>query len=99
MEEPRAANPPAAPLVPVVANVTASPVIDAATIRSLLVEQVTGRVRWRESVGAMEGIGVDRFVELGGQVLSTMVKRSANGAVEPVSVISMDDIAALLTAL
>src|SRR3546814_3600986 len=65
---------------------------DAATIRSLLVEQVTGRVRWRESVGAMEGIGVDRFVELGGKVLSPMVKRSASGEVETVSVISMDDI-------
>src|SRR3546814_2161591 len=95
MAEALAANPPAAPLVPVVANVTASPVSDAATIRSLLVEQVTGRVRWRESVGAMEGIGVDRFVELGGKVLSPMVKRSASGEVETVSVISMDDIEAL----
>jgi [acyl-carrier-protein] S-malonyltransferase len=99
MAEALAANPPAAPLVPVVANVTASPVSDAATIRSLLVEQVTGRVRWRESVGAMEGIGVDRFVELGGKVLSPMVKRSASGEVETVSVISMDDIETLLKAL
>src|SRR3546814_14398635 len=50
MAEALAANPPAAPLVPVVANVTASPVSDAATIRSLLVEQVTARVRWRENI-------------------------------------------------
>lgn len=90
------ATPPAAPLVPVVANVTAAPVSDADAIRSLLVEQVTGRVRWRESVGAMEGIGVTQFVEFGGKVLGPMVKRSASGEVETVSVMSMDDIEALL---
>ena len=99
MAEALGANPPAAPLVPVVANVTASPVSDADTIRDLLVQQVTGRVRWRESVGAMEDIGVDRFVELGGKVLSPMVKRSAAGEVETVSLLSMDDIEALLKAL
>lgn len=99
MAEALAANPPAAPLVPVVANVTASPVSDADTIRDLLVQQVTGRVRWRESVGAMEDIGVVRFVEFGGKILSPMVKRSASGEVETVSVISMDDIEALLTTL
>ncbi|UNK80873.1 ACP S-malonyltransferase [Sphingopyxis granuli] len=98
MAEALGANPPAAPLVPVVANVTAAPVSDADTIRDLLVEQVTGRVRWRESVRAMEDIGVDRFVEIGGKVLSPMVKRSAGGEVETVSVISMDDIEALLKA-
>lgn len=90
------ANPPAAPLVPVVANVTASPVSDANAIRDLLVAQVTGRVRWRESVGAMEDIGVTQFVEFGGKVLGPMVKRSASGEVETVSVMSMDDIEALL---
>jgi [acyl-carrier-protein] S-malonyltransferase len=93
------ANPPAAPLVPVIANVTASPVSDADTISNLLVEQVTGRVRWRESVGAMEAIGVTQFVEFGGKVLGPMVKRSASGDVETVSVISMDDIEALLKTL
>ena len=93
------ANPPAAPLVPVIANVTASPVSDADTISNLLVEQVTGRVRWRESVGAMEEIGVTQFVEFGGKVLGPMVKRSASGDVETVSVISMDDIEALLKTL
>ncbi len=99
MAEALGANPPAAPLVPVVANVTASPVSDADTIRDLLVQQVTGRVRWRESVGAMEGIGVTNFVEFGGKVLGPMVKRSASGEVEIVSVISMDDIEALLKTL
>ena len=98
MAEALGTNPPAAPLVPVVANVTASPVSDPDTIRDLLVSQVTGRVRWRESVRAMEDIGVDRFVEIGGKVLSPMVKRSAGGEVETVSVISMDDIEALLKA-
>jgi len=99
MAEALGANPPAAPLVPVIANVTASPVSDADTIRDLLIAQVTGRVRWRESVGAMEAIGVGQFVELGGKVLSPMVKRSASGDVETLSVISMDDIEALLKAL
>ena len=99
MAEALGANPPAAPLVPVVANVTAGPVSDADMIRDLLVQQVTGRVRWRESVGAMEEIGVGQFVEFGGKVLSPMVKRSASGDVETVSLISMDDIEALLKAL
>ncbi|MBU7590194.1 MAG: ACP S-malonyltransferase [Sphingopyxis terrae] len=99
MAEALGANPPTAPLVPVIANVTASPVSDADTISNLLVEQVTGRVRWRESVGAMEAIGVTQFVEFGGKVLGPMVKRSASGDVETVSVISMDDIEALLKTL
>ena len=99
MAEALGANPPAGPLVPVVANVTASPVSDADSIRDLLVSQVTGRVRWRESVGAMEDIGVGQFVEFGGKVLGPMVKRSASGEVEVTSVISMDDIEALLKAL
>jgi len=99
MAEALAAAAPAAPLVPVVANVTASPVSDADTIRDLLVQQVTGRVRWRESVGAMENIGVHQFVEFGGKVLGPMVKRSASGEVEVTSVISMDDVEALLKTL
>jgi [acyl-carrier-protein] S-malonyltransferase len=87
-----------APLVPVYANVTAAPVADPDTIRSLLVEQVTGMVRWRESVLAMAEAGVSDFVELGGKVLGPMVKRIAPDAA-PVSVISMDDIEALLKTL
>jgi [acyl-carrier-protein] S-malonyltransferase len=92
-------NAPSAPIVPVIANVTAAPVSDAETIRNLLVQQVTGRVRWRESVRAMEEIGVTHFVELGGKVLTPMVKRSANGEVETASIITMDDIEALLKSL
>jgi [acyl-carrier-protein] S-malonyltransferase len=88
-----------APLVPVVANVRAAPVSDADTIRTLLVEQVTGRVRWRESVIAMEAAGVSHFVEFGGKVLGPMVKRSATGEVEALSIISMDDIEALIATL
>ncbi len=88
-----------APLVPVVANVRAAPVADADTIRALLVEQVTGRVRWRESVIAMEAAGVSHFVEFGGKVLGPMVKRSAVGEVEALSIISMDDIEALIATL
>lgn len=99
MAEALGANPPGAPLVAVVANVTASPVGDADTIRDLLVQQVTGRVRWRESVIAMEDIGVTHFVEFGGKVLAPMVKRSATGEVETSSVISMDDVEALLKSL
>jgi [acyl-carrier-protein] S-malonyltransferase len=92
-------NAPRAPIVPVIANVTASPVSDADDIRNLLVQQVTGRVRWRESVRAMEEIGVQHFVEIGGKVLTPMVKRSATGEVETASIITMDDIEALLKSL
>lgn len=66
----------AEPLAPLVSNVTASAVRDPAEIRRLLIEQVTGRVRWRESVLYMKGQGVDTLVELGsGRVLSGLVKR------------------------
>ena len=82
------------PLVAVFANVTAQPVSDVDTIRKLLVEQVTGMVRWRESVINMADTGVERFVEFGGKVLSPMVKRIVPD-VDASSVISMDDIEAL----
>ncbi len=65
----------AAPTVPVIANVTAAAVTDPDTIRSLLVEQVCGTVRWRESVLAMAELGVTGFVELGGKVLGPMIRR------------------------
>jgi [acyl-carrier-protein] S-malonyltransferase len=87
-----------APLVPVFANVTASAVSDPDTIRALLVEQVTGMVRWRESVLAMTDAGVERYVEFGGKVLSPMVKRISPD-VEAISVITMDDIEALVKSL
>ena len=85
-----------APLVPLFANVTAAPVSDPATISAQLVEQVTGRVRWRESAIAMADAGVTHFVEFGGKVLSPMVKRSAGEDIATSSIISMDDIEALL---
>ena len=72
-----------APFAPaLVANVTARPVQEPATARTLLVEQVTGRVRWRESIEWMAGEGgVARFVEVGaGKQLSGMVKRNAPDA-------------------
>jgi [acyl-carrier-protein] S-malonyltransferase len=78
------------PLVPIFANVTAAPVADPDEIKRLLVEQVTGTVRWRESVLAMQDAGVHHFVELGGKVLAPMIKRIAPDA-EAVSVVSMDD--------
>ncbi|PWC32535.1 ACP S-malonyltransferase [Azospirillum sp. TSO35-2] len=65
-----------APVVPVVANVTASAVSDPNTIRRLLVEQVTGMVRWRECVLFMKEQGVERLVEVGsGKVLAGLTKR------------------------
>ena len=71
----------AAPKVPLIANVSASPLTDPAAIRESLVKQVTGTVRWRESVAYMAGQGVTRFVELGaGKVLAGLVKRIAEGA-------------------
>ena len=70
------------PVVPLVANVLASAITDPEEIRRRLVEQVTGTVRWRESVTFMAGQGVKLFVEIGaGKVLSGLVKRIADGAV------------------
>ncbi|MFN3292114.1 MAG: ACP S-malonyltransferase [Gemmobacter sp.] len=70
-----------APRVPLVANVRAEAVTDPETIRALLVEQVTGSVRWRESVGWMAARGVTEFWEIGaGKALSGMVKRIARDA-------------------
>ena len=69
------------PVVPLVANVMAAPVTDPAEIVRRLVEQVTGTVRWRESVAYMAGQGVTAFYEVGaGKVLSGLVKRIADGA-------------------
>lgn len=87
-----------APVVPVYANVTASPVADPDAIRKLLVEQVTGRVRWRESVAAMFEAGVTDYVECGGKVLGPMIKRIAPDA-NTSAVITMDDIESVLKGL
>lgn len=70
-----------APKVPLVANVLASAITDPADIRKRLVEQVTGSVRWAESMAYLGGQGVTRFVEIGaGKVLSGLVKRIVDGA-------------------
>ena len=87
-----------APVVPVFANVTAAAVAEPDTIRGLLVEQVTGRVRWRESVLAMAAAGVEEFVEFGGKVLGPMGKRTIKDATQT-SVVTMDDIEALVAKL
>jgi [acyl-carrier-protein] S-malonyltransferase len=67
-----------APLAPVVANVTAAPESNPDRLRQLLVEQVTGQVRWRESVAQMAARGVTRLIEVGaGKVLTGLGKRIA----------------------
>ena len=83
-----------APAVPLYANVTAQAERDPAAIQRLLVDQVTGMVRWRESVTNMGQAGVDEFVELGGKVLGPMVKRTAPEA-KVTSVMTIEDVEAL----
>lgn len=87
-----------APLLPVYANVLAAPIAEPDEIKRRLVEQVTGRVRWRESVAAMWDAGVTEFVEIGGKVLTPMIKRIAPDATVR-SIVTMDDIEAALGAL
>ena len=91
--------PPGALRLPVFANVTAAAVSDPVEVQRLLVEQVTGRVRWRESAIAMHGAGVESFVELGGKVLGPMITRSAGPDVAVTSVVTMADIEDLAKAL
>ncbi|HKU91823.1 MAG TPA: ACP S-malonyltransferase [Sphingomicrobium sp.] len=82
------------PAVPLYANVTAQPETNPDTIRNQLVEQVTGMVRWRESVVNLFDGGVHEFVELGGKVLGPMVKRIAPDA-RVTSVVTIEDIEGL----
>lgn len=82
---------PSAFTVPIFANVTAARVTDPAAEQTLLVQQVTGRVRWRESVLAMREAGIEHFVELGGKVLGPMVGRIAPDAATT-SLVTMDDL-------
>jgi [acyl-carrier-protein] S-malonyltransferase len=87
------------PAVPLVSNVLAAPISDPEEIRKRLVEQVTGTVRWRESVAYMAGQGVTHFLEIGaGKVLSGLVKRIVDGAVG-VAVGGPNDITAARDAL
>ncbi len=94
MAEALGKTPPGTLRVPLYANVTAAVVSDPADVQRLLVEQVCGRVRWRESVIAMHAAGVKTFVELGGKVLGPMIGRTVND-VTVTSVVSMADIEAL----
>ena len=93
MAEALGKTPPGAFTLPLYANVTAAAVTDPAEERRLLVEQVTGRVRWRESVLAMRAAGVEQFVELGGKVLGPMIGRIDKDA-QAISVVTMSDIEA-----
>jgi [acyl-carrier-protein] S-malonyltransferase len=86
------------PLVPVYANVIASPVADPSEIVRLLVEQVIGTVRWRESVAAMADAGVEQFVEFGGKVVGPMVKDITDKATA-ISIVTMADIEAFAATL
>jgi len=87
------------PLVPLIANVTAAEISEPAAIRDLLVEQLTARVRWRESIASMRELGVAMTVETGGnRVLTGMVKR-IDKELEPVSLDSPADIEAFAKTL
>ncbi len=94
MAEALGVTPPRAFHIPLFANVTAAVVSDPAEVARLLVEQVTGRVRWRESAIAMKDAGVEQFVELGGKVLGPMISRSV-ADVSVTSVVGMADIETL----
>lgn len=87
-----------APLVPVYCNVDAAPIATPGEIRVALVQQVTGMVRWRESVLAMVDAGVTEFIEFGGKVIAPMVKRIAPDAAAT-SVVTMHDVEALAARL
>jgi [acyl-carrier-protein] S-malonyltransferase len=88
----------ATPAVPLYANVIAAPVTDPDRIRELLVEQVTGMVRWRESIVEMVREGVSEFVEVGGKVLTPMVKRIAPDA-RATSIVTMEDVEAFASTI
>ena len=94
MAEALGRTPPGPMRLPLYANVTAALVADPEAERELLVQQVTGRVRWRESVLAMKDAGIARCVELGGKVLGPMIGRTVED-VAVTSVVTMADIEAL----
>ena len=99
MAEALGLTPPGALRVPLFANVTAAIASEPAEVQRLLVEQVTGRVRWRESALAMQTAGVEQFVEFGGKVLGPMLSRTLGPDVAVTSVTSMADIEALAKTL
>jgi [acyl-carrier-protein] S-malonyltransferase len=93
MAEALAQTPPQALTLPLYANVTAAPVTDPDQVCAQLVEQVTGRVRWRETLLAMHAAGVESFVELGGKVVGPMVSRTCREA-QVTSLVTMQDLEA-----
>ena len=86
------------PTVPIVTNVTAAAETDPLRLTALLVDQVTGTVRWRESMAGMAEAGVTRFVELGAKVVAPMVKRIVSDC-ETISLVTMADIEAFAKTL
>lgn len=99
MKEALAATPPAAPMLPIIANVSAAKAIEPVEIADLLIRQVTATVRWRESIETMTALGVDSFVELGaGKVLSGLIRRIAPDAAT-ISAATPAEIEAVLKAL
>jgi [acyl-carrier-protein] S-malonyltransferase len=87
------------PAIPVVANATAEPVTSAEELRELLARQLTGRVRWTESVRRMVALGVDTFIEVGpGTVLGGLIKRSVEGT-RVLSAADAEGVAAVVDAL
>jgi [acyl-carrier-protein] S-malonyltransferase len=80
------------PTVPIVPNVTAAETAEPEMIRRLLVEQVTARVRWRESVASFRGLGVTQTVEAGGNKVLTSMVRRIDKDLEPVTLDSVSDI-------
>jgi [acyl-carrier-protein] S-malonyltransferase len=95
MAEALGRTPPGTLRVPLYANVTAAVVTEPVDVQRLLVEQVTGRVRWRETAIALRDAGVERFVELGGKVLGPMITRSAGPDVVVTGAVTMAEIEAL----
>jgi [acyl-carrier-protein] S-malonyltransferase len=98
MAEALAKCPPQAMLLPVYSNFTATLTADPAVELDLLVKQVTGRVRWRESMEAMGQAGVTRFVELGGKVVGPMIRKIVPESAQD-SLVTMADIEALAKGL
>ena len=100
MAEALQATPPSAPIVPLIANVSAAKVMDPVEIRELLIRQVTTTVRWRECVQTILAIGVDSFVELGaGKVLTGLTRRIAPDAATAAAAGTPAEIEALLKLL
>ncbi len=99
MAEALESTPPRAPIVPLIANVSALKATDPTEITDLLVRQVTALVRWRECVNTMVALGVDSFVELGaGKVLSGLIRRIVPDAATA-SAATPADVEALLKVL